>query len=34
LTAPRMVPRPAVARPTIHRSAPSWGERIMLFSGA
>jgi hypothetical protein len=34
LTAPRIVPRPAIARPTIHRSAPSCGERMMSFSGA
>ena len=33
LTAPRMVPRPAIARPTIHRSAPTPGELIASLSG-
>ena len=28
LTAPRMVPRPEIARPMIHRSAPAPGELI------
>ena len=34
LTAPRMVLRPAMARPMIHRSVPTPGEFIALFSGA
>ena len=34
LTAPRMVPRPDRTRPTIHRSAPTPGEWMMLLSGA
>ncbi|GAB3862760.1 hypothetical protein GCM10027610_107800 [Dactylosporangium cerinum] len=34
LTAPRMVPRPERTRPTIHRSAPTPGEWMMLLSGA
>ncbi len=34
LTAPRIVPKPASARPMIHRSAPIPGERSRLFSGA
>ena len=33
LTAPRMVPRPAIARPMIHRSAPAPGECMALLSG-
>jgi len=33
LTAPRMVPRPARARPMIHRSPPTPGERIASDSG-
>ena len=34
LTPPRMVPKPASARPMIHRSLPTPGEKISLFSGA
>ena len=34
LTAPRMVPRPAVISPTIHRSAPRLGEWMTSLSGA
>ncbi len=34
LTAPRMVPRPAIHRPMIHRSPPIPGERTALDSGA
>jgi hypothetical protein len=34
LTAPRMVPKPASARPMIHRSWPMPGENCSLFSGA
>ena len=34
LTAPRMVPSPARARPMIHRSVPAPGEFSSLFSGA
>ena len=33
LTAPRIVPRPAIQRPMIHRSPPTPGERIALDSG-
>ena len=33
LTAPRMVPRPAMARPMIHRSAPAPGECSASLSG-
>ena len=33
LTAPRMVPRPAIHRPMIHRSPPTPGERTSLDSG-
>ena len=33
LTAPRIVPRPDSARPTIHRSPPMPGEVIALDSG-
>ena len=33
LTAPRMVPRPATASPTNHRSAPTPGELIASVSG-
>jgi hypothetical protein len=33
LTAPRMVPRPAIQRPMIHRSPPMPGERTSLDSG-
>lgn len=33
LTAPRMVPRPAIHRPMIHRSPPTPGERTPLESG-
>ena len=33
LTPPRMVPRPATARPMIHRSAPTPGEWIASDSG-
>ncbi len=32
-TAPRMVPRPPMTRPEIHRSAPTPGEWIALLSG-
>ena len=34
LTPPRMVPRPAMASPMIHRSVPGPGEFSSLFSGA
>ena len=34
LTAPRIVPRPEMTRPTIHMSAPAPGELVTLFSGA
>ena len=34
LTPPRIVPRPEIARPTIHMLAPMPGEFSMLFSGA
>ncbi|GAA3589002.1 hypothetical protein GCM10022235_70140 [Kribbella ginsengisoli] len=34
LTAPRMVPRPAIHRPMIHRSPPTPGERTAFDSGA
>ena len=34
LTAPRIVPRPASARPMIHRSPPTPGEWTTSFSGA
>ena len=34
LTAPRIVPRPAIHRPMIHRSPPIPGERTALDSGA
>jgi hypothetical protein len=34
LTAPRIVPRPEISRPTIHRSAPTCGERMTSLSGA
>jgi hypothetical protein len=34
LTPPRMVPKPDSARPMIHRSLPTPGEKIWLFSGA
>jgi hypothetical protein len=33
LTAPRMVPRPAIHRPMIHRSPPTPGERMASDSG-
>ena len=33
LTPPRIVPRPPTARPMIHRSAPTPGERITSDSG-
>ena len=33
LTAPRMVPRPAIHRPMIHRSPPTPGERTASESG-
>ena len=33
LTAPRMVPRPAIHRPMIHRSPPTPGERTASDSG-
>ncbi len=33
LTAPRMVPRPAIHRPMIQRSPPTPGERIASESG-
>ena len=33
LTAPRMVPRPEMTRPTIHMSAPAPGELVTLVSG-
>ncbi len=33
LTAPRIVPKPDSARPTIHRSAPMPGEYVALVSG-
>ena len=33
LTAPRIVPKPAIARPKTHRSAPRLGEYTMLDSG-
>ncbi len=34
LTAPRIVPKPASARPMIHRSGPMPGERSRLLRGA
>ncbi len=34
LTAPRMVPKPDSARPMIHMSAPTPGERTASDSGA
>ena len=34
LTAPRMVPRPEITRPTIHMLAPTPGEFVALVSGA
>jgi hypothetical protein len=34
LTAPRIVPRPAMAKPISHRSVPEPGELIPLLSGA
>ena len=34
LTAPRMVPRPEMARPTIHMFVPVPGVLVTLFSGA
>ncbi len=34
LTAPRIVPRPEIARPMIHMSAPTPGECTAEFSGA
>ncbi len=34
LTAPRMVPRPAIHRPITHRSPPTPGLRTTLFKGA
>ncbi len=34
LTPPRMVPRPAMTRPMIHRSPPAPGELVALDSGA
>ncbi len=34
LTAPRMVPRPAMYRPMIHRSPPTPGELTASFNGA
>ena len=34
LTAVRIVPKPAMIRPQIHRSAPTLGDSILLFSGA
>ena len=34
LTAPRIVPRPPMARPMIHKSAPTVGELTALESGA
>ena len=33
LTAPRIVPRPAIARPVIHRSPPAPGECVASDSG-
>ena len=33
LTAPRIVPRPPIARPRNHRSAPTVGEFTALLSG-
>ena len=33
LTAPRMVPRPAIHRPITHRSPPTPGERMASESG-
>ena len=33
LTAPRIVPRPAIHRPMIHRSPPTPGERTASDSG-
>ncbi len=33
LTAPRIVPRPPMTRPAIHRSAPTPGEWMALLSG-
>ena len=33
LTAPRMVPRPAIHRPMTHRSPPTPGERTASESG-
>ena len=33
LTAPRIVPRPAMTSPMIHRPAPAPGELIALDSG-
>ena len=33
LTAPRIVPRPPMARPSSHRSAPTSGEFTALLSG-
>ena len=33
LTAPRIVPRPAIHRPMIHRSPPTPGERTASESG-
>jgi hypothetical protein len=33
LTAPRMVPRPATAKPMIHRSPPAPGEWMALLRG-
>ncbi len=34
LTAPRIVPRPAIQRPMTHRSPPTPGERMPSDSGA
>ncbi len=34
LTAPRIVPNPAIARPKMPRSVPSPGEYVALDSGA
>ncbi len=34
LTAPRMVPRPAITSPTTHRFPPAPGEWISVLSGA
>ena len=33
LTAPRMVPRPAIHRPITHRSPPTLGDRMASESG-